>query len=81
MYKLRVVPEEEWEILKKYMDSNSIFIRESDLKTLFTPEEQAKLQAPGAYDNYNDECEPMVSFELILEHDSYAALHVLGEEE
>lgn len=81
MAKVRVVPKEDWAVIKKYVEDGTVLVPENVLSKIF-PERAEQLRAlDGQIVDYDFGGEPECCIDIIHSEESYAYSAILGLDE
>ena len=81
MAKVRVVPKEDWAVIKKYVEDGTVLVPENVLSKIL-PEHAEQLRAQdGQIVDYDFGGEPECCIDIIHSEESYAYSAILGLDE
>lgn len=81
MAKVRVVPKEDWAVIKKYVEDGTVLVPENVLSKIL-PERAEQLRAlDGQIVDYDFGGEPECCIDIIHSEESYAYSAILGLDE
>lgn len=81
MAKVRVVPKEDWAVIKKYVEDGTVLVPENVLSKIL-PEHAEQLRAlDGQIVDYDFGGEPECCIDIIHSEESYAYSAILGFDE